>query len=390
MQAYYFTEMPYPHYPEEAAKKLNSQRVILPSEYCDPEIAADLYNRYLDEHEYADELGLNIMLNEHHQTPTCLDAAMPLSAAALIRRTKQAKILLLGNPIAHRDNPVRVAEEMSLLDCLSRGRLISGFVRGVPTEIHPANTNPVHTRERFEEAHDLIVKAWTERKPFNWEGRFWHYRYVNPWPRPYQQPHPPVWIPASSAESIPWIAKHQYVHASFLLTYEEQEKLHKIYQDTCAELGLPPAGADKFAHLALVYVAETDEKAREEGEALMWYIRQIRHPGFNNPPGYLPPPVVARFFMPQNRPSPPSWEELNDTGVVIWGNPQTVIEKIKYLHQRCQVGHLMMMMQAGFVSTELTRKSLKLFAQEVYPAIRELGESETKQPAGRAGGAASS
>jgi alkanesulfonate monooxygenase SsuD/methylene tetrahydromethanopterin reductase-like flavin-dependent oxidoreductase (luciferase family) len=69
-----------------------------------------------------------------------------------------------------------------------------------------------------------------------------------------------------------------------------------------------------------------------------------------------------------------SWEELNEVGIAIWGNPDTVIKKISYLHERCQVGHLMMMMQAGFMPTEHTRKSLKLFAEEVYPAIRDLGE----------------
>ena len=69
-----------------------------------------------------------------------------------------------------------------------------------------------------------------------------------------------------------------------------------------------------------------------------------------------------------------SWEELNENGIAIWGNPETVIKKITYLHERCQVGHLMMMMQAGFMPTKHTRHNLKLFAEEVYPAVRELGE----------------
>ena len=146
MRAYYFTEMPYPYYPPEVAQELHSQRVILPNHYCDPKLASELYNRYLDEYEYADELGLDLMLNEHHQTVTCIDSVMPLTAAAIARRTSRAKLLLLGNPIANRDNPVRVAEEMAFLDCVTQGRLICGFVRGVATEYHPANTNPSLTR----------------------------------------------------------------------------------------------------------------------------------------------------------------------------------------------------------------------------------------------------
>ncbi len=382
MRAYFFTEMPYPYYPPEVAEQLGSQRVIVPSAHCDPQVAGDLYNRYLDDHEYAADLGLDLMLNEHHQTVTCIDSVMPLTAATLARRTKEAKLLMLGSPLAHRDNPIRVSEELAFLDCLSHGRIISGFVRGVPTEIHPANTNPALTRERFEESHDLIMKAWSTHEPFNWEGKFWHYRYVNPWPRPYQQPHPPIWITGTSNFNLNWIADHQYVHANFLQSYESQEKQHQIYRDRCAEKGLPEPGSDKFAFLCLLYVAETDEQAEEEGRALMWYLESVRHPGFMNPPGYNPPEVAARINMSGTiRPALGNWEELNETGIAIWGSPDTVIKKIRYLHERCQVGHLMMMMQAGFMPPEHTRKSLKLFAEEVYPAIRELGEEKPVKPA---------
>ena len=251
MRAYYFTEMPYPYYPPDAAEDINSQRVILSNSYCDPVVASDLYNRYLDEYEYADDLGLDLMLNEHHQSVTCMDSVMPLTAATLARRTKNAKILLLGSPLAHRDNPVRVAEEVAFLDCVSQGRIISGFVRGVPTECHPANTNPALTRERFEESHDLIMKAWTDPGPFSWEGRYWHYRYVNPWPRPFQQPHPPIWVTGSSPDNIRWIADHGYVHANFLQAYEDQESQHQVYRERCAEVGLPEPGPDKFAFLCM-------------------------------------------------------------------------------------------------------------------------------------------
>ncbi|HLY66279.1 MAG TPA: LLM class flavin-dependent oxidoreductase, partial [Chloroflexota bacterium] len=225
MLAYHFTEMPYPFVPEEVEKEYGSARVILPSRYMDPKVLADLYARYLDDYVWADELGLEIMLNEHHQTMTCLDVCVPLSASALIQRTKRAKICILGSPLPHRDNPVRVAEEIAMLDCMSRGRIISGFVRGVPTEIQPSNTNPVVTRQRFDEAHDLILKAWTTPEPFNYEGRFWHYRYVNVWPRTYQQPHPPIWITGSTPDSVTWTADHGYVYACFLTPYEQTEAL---------------------------------------------------------------------------------------------------------------------------------------------------------------------
>ena len=167
MEAWYFTEMPYPHLPPQDSYP--SDRVSLSNAHYDPEIGADLYNRYLDEYIVADELGLNLMLNEHHQTPTCLDAAVPLTAAILARETSKGRILVLGNPVANRADPVRIAEEMAMVDCISRGRLDMGLVRGSPYEIAPTNAKPVGQMERFWEAHDLIIKALSTRdEPFSW------------------------------------------------------------------------------------------------------------------------------------------------------------------------------------------------------------------------------
>ncbi|HWP28841.1 MAG TPA: LLM class flavin-dependent oxidoreductase [Chloroflexota bacterium] len=379
MLAYHFTEMPYPYVPPEVEEAIGSARVIVPNSYCAPKIAADLYNRYLDEYEYADELGLEIMLNEHHQTMTCLDAIVPISAAALVRRTKRARIAIVGSPLPHRDNPLRVAEEIAMLDCISRGRIISGFVRGVPTEVQPSNSNPAQNRARFEEAHDLIIKAWTTPEPFNWEGKFWHFRYVNVWPRPYQQPHPPIWITGSSVDNVPWVADHQYTFACFLTPYEWTETLVNTYRNRCREMGLPEPGPDKFAYLALTYVGETDEQAQEDGKGLLWYLYRERHPQFNSPPGYVSPRAAAKAYLGASKPYRDSYEALQEKGIVIVGNPDTVIKKIEYLHERCGIGHMLMMMQAGFMPTEKVRRSMELFAKEVYPAIRELGE----QPAAR-------
>jgi alkanesulfonate monooxygenase SsuD/methylene tetrahydromethanopterin reductase-like flavin-dependent oxidoreductase (luciferase family) len=375
MLAYHFTEMPYPYVPEDVEKELGSSRVILPNAYCDPLTAADLYNRYLDDYLCADDLGLEIMLNEHHQTMTCLDSVVPVSAAALARQTTRAKIAILGSPIVHRDNPVRVAEEIAMLDCISRGRIISGFVRGVGSEVHPANTNPALQRERMDEAHDLIIKAWTEREPFNWEGRFWHYRYVNIWPRPYQDPHPPVWVSGSHVESVEWVADRGYTFATFLNPYDLVETLVAAYKRRAAERGLPEPGPNRFAYLALCYTAETEEDAERGGRELLWYLQRERHPYFFNPPGYTPYQQMARQMASgERRAYGDSYEMLSEKGILLAGTPDQMIEKITYLYERCNTGHLLMMNQAGFMSAERTRRSMELFAREVYPAIRGLGE----------------
>ena len=252
MQAWHFTEMPYPH--ASTAGSLESMRVTIPSKLYDPKIGSDLYNRYLDEHVIADELGLNIMLNEHHQTATCLDAAAPLIAAILARQTKKARICILGNPIANRGDPIRIAEEMAMIDNISRGRLDVGIVRGVPYEIFAANTNPTQTLERLWEGVDLIVKAWTSHDgPFNFEGRFTHRRVVNVWPRPYQQPHPMIWITGSSDyDNIKKVASRGYVFATFLQPHDKVKLMFDAYRSTMADHGLPGGGGDGF-HAARLY-----------------------------------------------------------------------------------------------------------------------------------------
>ena len=198
MRAWFFTEDAYPYLPD--AESYESIRVNLPNKHFDPATGADLYNMYLDMWCAADEMGLNIMNNEHHQTATCMVPAAPIMLGILARETKNARLLILGNPISNRSQPVRVAEEMALIDVISRGRLECGFVRAVPYETAPANVFPYRGTEKLWEAHDLITKAWTHHDgPFNFEGRWFHARQVNIWPRPYQQPHPPVWVTMGSA-----------------------------------------------------------------------------------------------------------------------------------------------------------------------------------------------
>ena len=193
MRTYWFTEDAYPYLPPQ--DEMESIRVNLPNINCDPEKANELYNWYLDLWCMAEEKGLDIMNNEHHQTATCMVPAAPLMLAILARETKTARLLILGNPISNRRNPVRVAEEMAMIDVISKGRLECGFVRGVPYEAAPSIRTPLRGSQRLWVAHDMIMKAWTTHDgPFNYEGRWFHSRQINIWPRPYQQPHPPVWV----------------------------------------------------------------------------------------------------------------------------------------------------------------------------------------------------
>ena len=182
-----FTERAYYHYTEEDVRNSyrSAVRLTFPNSHFDTAKASHMYNYYLDEYEYSEEVGFDgLMLNEHHNTPTCMGAAMNLEAAILARITKKPKIVLLGNPLPIQENPIRMAEELAEIDLISRGRLVSGFVRGTGVESWATNTNPVYNRDRFQEAHDLIIKTWTTPGPFRWEGKHYEFRVVNPFVRP--------------------------------------------------------------------------------------------------------------------------------------------------------------------------------------------------------------
>jgi alkanesulfonate monooxygenase SsuD/methylene tetrahydromethanopterin reductase-like flavin-dependent oxidoreductase (luciferase family) len=216
MRVWYFSEMAY-HPAWEEGLKRGSLRVVLPNSNYDPQIGHQLLNRYLDEFALCDEVGLDIMVNEHHSTATCLTVSVPMALAIIARETKRARLLSLGTPIANRPDPVRVAEELAWLDVLSGGRFEMGLVKGAPYEIAPANSNPANLMRRYWEAHDLILKAMsTTDGPFNWEGEFFHYRNVNIWPRPYQQPTPPVWMTGLSVETGRMAAERGHVVGTLL------------------------------------------------------------------------------------------------------------------------------------------------------------------------------
>src|SRR5216684_4014092 len=166
------------------------------------------YGEHLDAWEAMDRLGFDgVGFNEHHCSPYGLMNSPNLLASAAAQRTKNLKLLIYGNLLPLHE-PLRLAEELAMLDCMSNGRLISGFARGIPREYQVHNVPLSQSRARFEEAFDIITRAWTE-EVFSYQGEFWSYRDVALWPRPLQQPRPPIWMPiVGSKESIEFAAKH--------------------------------------------------------------------------------------------------------------------------------------------------------------------------------------
>ena len=158
----YFTERPYQDERTGffGATGTPIMDLTVSNESFDPVMAAGLYNRYLDEKIYAEEMGFDgLMLNEHHNTAFCMGGAMNVEASILARITKRAKIVLLGNILPIWDDPLWLVEQLSMIDMISHGRLVSGWVRGTGRESVAHNIEPHYNWERFQEAHEFIVKA---------------------------------------------------------------------------------------------------------------------------------------------------------------------------------------------------------------------------------------
>jgi alkanesulfonate monooxygenase SsuD/methylene tetrahydromethanopterin reductase-like flavin-dependent oxidoreductase (luciferase family) len=380
-RSWMFTEMPYPYLPPP--ETYTSMRVDFPSSNYDPESGFQLYKTYFDLYAAADELGLDLMLNEHHATATCVAPALPLAMAVLARETRHARLLALGNPLANRNTPVRIAEEMAFVDVLSHGRAEVGFVRGVPYEVSAVNAHPVEMKDRFWESADLIIKAWTTHDgPFNWEGRFYHHRQVNVWPRVYQEPHPPVWVPTQSVGTVRETAERQFNLGTILSGVDGATELFGAYRGRSAELGLPVPSRDKLGYVALVFVGETDEEGLAGARTLRWYLENNKvATQFMDVPGYIDDRIRAKILKasakgtglvsPIEHLVTAPMERLLDEGYLFAGSPDTVYEQLTSFYKRVGgFGNFVMMTQSGTMGYDLVEKSMRLFATEVLPRFR--------------------
>jgi len=316
-------------------------------------------------------------VNEHHQSAYGLMPSPNIMAAALARRTERAKIMVLGNAIGIRGNPLRVAEEIAMLDHLTNGRIVSGFVRGIGWEYFAHSVNPTRSRARFNEAHDLIIKAWTSDEMFQWISPNYEYRYVNLWPRPLQQPHPPIYIPgAGSSETIRFVAEHGYTLMSVYTPSRVIQRWFDAFREVTAELGRPP-DPEKLAFSVPVYVAPTDEQAhREARPQLEWLFHKglKQGPEIVFPPGYMSPSSFRGVLSAGSKPfAALSYEELLSSGQAVVGSPDTVVNRLGELQNDLGFGQLIGLFAIGGMTHEQVVASTDLFAAEVMPALKALG-----------------
>ena len=373
MRFFNFHLMPYPALPKDYD---GPAWVTCPNELFDPDVGQQVYNRYLDELIYSEELGFDgVCVNEHHQNAYGLMPSPNLMAAILARQTSRVKIAVVGNALPLYDPPTRVAEEYAMIDNISGGRLIAGFVVGGGPEYYSFSINPAHAREKFQEAHDIIIKAWTEPGPQEYIGKHYRLRFLNTWPRPVQKPHPEVWIPGvGSLETMEFVAKHRYAYMGIpyfhISVFDRQ---FKMFREACEKEGYT-YDPKQAGWLVPIYVAETDEQAREQYEEHFWYFVKRLLPGISiQPPGYTTlrsmeniAKGAGTFAMSLN-----TWDEVEEGVYAVVGSPQTVYEKLEANISKLGTGNLLGLFQLGTLPADLTKRSMELFAQEVMPRLRE-------------------
>ena len=393
MKLLWFHLMPYTDLPEDFTERHSSVWVSIDSRLFDPTRAHGMYNEFMDELEFAAELGFDgICVNEHHSNGYGLMPSPNLIAASLARRTRDAAIVIMGNSLALYDPPIRVAEEMAMIDCISGGRVVAGFPVGTPMDTcYAYGRNPSQLRQRYTEAHDLIVRAWSEPDPFAFNGRFHQLRYVNVWPRPVQKPHPPIWIPGGgSIETWRWCAERDYVY-SYLsyFGYKAGQATMRGYWDEMRRLG-KDRNPYRAGFLQLVGVAESRAEAMDlyRLPAEYFYGRCLHvDPRFAAPPGYatestlrarVESQIARAAHLAGGGPSSqlPDFESIVDRGYVIVGSPDEVAERLREVAVELNVGHLMLLLQFGNMDRRLTHHNTELFAKRVMPQLADLFDDE--------------
>ena len=384
MKVCFFHLMPYQDLPGAFEENYRSAWVDAPNSLFDPEKCQDYYDDYLEELQFADTVGFDgVCVNEHHNNAYGLMPSPNLIASVLSRTTSNGALIVLGNSLALYQPPIRVAEEMAMLDVMSKGRLVAGFPVGtsMDTTLSYGQT-PITLREKHSEAHDLIMEAWSNREPFIFNGKYNQLRYVNIWPRPLQQPHPPVWIPGSgSLETWDWVLDRNYVYC-YLSYFGYLRGLRVVngFWDRVSERGLDD-NPHRLGFLQLVCVSETDQSAEQEyAEHVKYFYRKMLriHPPYAEAPGYRSINSIRESIRPQigeeaqKAAGELEWKDFIEQGHVIAGSPETVRDQLVEAAKMLRVGHLMCLLHIGSMPKELTLKNTELFAKEVMPAVKNL------------------
>jgi alkanesulfonate monooxygenase SsuD/methylene tetrahydromethanopterin reductase-like flavin-dependent oxidoreductase (luciferase family) len=330
----------------------------------DPDIGGEALRGMVERVKFVEALGFDwVSVSEHHYSPRILTPSPVVSATWLAARTDRIKIAMLG-PIVPVSNPIRIAEEMAMLDTLAPGRIVVGLLRGTTNEYLSYDLNPKEARERTDEGMELILKAWTEPQPFGWQGRYFQYRTVSIWPRP-QGAHPPAFALGTSAEAGEFAARHHIGLGVSYGTFELMAQATRYYRERCAHYGWEP-GPDDIIYRANMILGKTDDAAEE---ALRRRDKQAPFPVRSALRDALIGADITRNVAGERK-------QANVGGVLpisFCGGPDRVVEQLRQCREQIGAGVVDVSLQdPGTGNTEGMMRSLELFGRKVLPRIREI------------------
>ena len=308
-----------------------------------------------------------------------------LMAAALSQRTKKMKILILGNLLPVH-NPLRLAEEIAMLDNLTNGRIICGVARGIPREYKYFNIPLAESRARFNEAFEIMKRAWSE-DVFSYKGQFNSYDNISILPRPVQKPYPPVCVPlVGSKESVEWaganaaaIALHAGQGAN---TDQAREDTLRYFAKCLADNGRKLTSDMISLHINC-YVADSKEKAIEEAGPYLRYLFGYLY-GYDQGPfssitssGYNSPQSRSHL-RPQQPPTQPRGFDLaTPEGFVRMaealpiGSADDVVQGILREVEMTGAGSLLLMCNGGAMPQEMFLNQVRRIGEEVLPRLQK-------------------
>ena len=380
----WFNLMPWPDLPDNFREAYRSVWVDIPNTLYDPKRGHHLYHQYMDQLEYADSLGFDgIGVNEHHQNGYGLMPSPNIIAAGLARRTSKAAICVIGNSIALYNPPIRVAEEFAMLDVISGGRLVAGFPVGTPMDTNFCYGQiPALTRDKYYEAHELIMKAWASERGVRVR------RQVQPAP-PRQR------VAQADPEAAPAdLHPRRRLGRDLRLLRRLRLQLlvslvHRLQGGQGADGRLLGArrrqgqgrSARSRGFAQIVFVADTDREAEElYSEHANYFFNRCLHiyPGFAEPPGYRTIKTIKSGKLSQMTEnfqrlfSTLTWKDLVEGGYIIAGSPATVREQMEHMIKELRLGNVFCLFHTGNMPDWKTRHSTQLFAEKVMPHLQKL------------------
>ena len=389
MKVCMFHLMPYRELPADYERRYNASHIEpVWFDVADADKVGQFYNATLDEMLYAAKAGMHgVCTNQHHQNVYGFMANPSLMGSVLARGTagQNTAIIQLGSTLPSTTPPTRIAEEYAMLDCISGGRLVAGFPTGLPSDVTLSNgVVPIEQRERYREALALVTKAWSAREVFAWNGKYYQLGMVNLWPRPIQQPHPPIWIPgagiSATAEYVVDL-DHCFCHLSYY-GLKSAEEVSDRYWETCARKGRDD-NPHRYSFLQLIGVAETDAEAeRIYGPHAEYFFNKLLYnaPQYQQIPGCLEYEGMRSALRGTIR-SSINLRELKakdffERGFVVVGSPKTVREKLLDGVKRLRIGHLLTLLHFGSMPTDVCKANIDLFAREVLPHLAPLWDDK--------------